>query len=124
MRFKVKTSDVEVLKKYGFHLPEKWLSSGALNGTNVSEGCMMDGCFYIYQMDEENPLKIAVEDEAENPLLTGWIDTRENRNTLWFDVIPWGTYHSGMDDLLLMMNMIYQLTIDGLLERIEEDETN
>lgn len=42
MRFKVKTSDVEVLNKYGFHLPEKWLSSGALKGTNVSEGCMMD----------------------------------------------------------------------------------
>lgn len=120
MKFKVKTSDVDTLKKYGFKLPEEWLASGALDGTNVSEYCMMDGCFYIFGMDEENPSKIAVEDEFGNPLLEGWVDTREGRNTLWFDITPWGTYHSGMDELLPMMNVIYQLTMDGLLERIDE----
>lgn len=120
MKFRVKTNDAEVLKKYGFKLPEEWLKSGLLEGTNVSKYCMMDGCFYIYQMDEEDSSKIAVEDEFKNPLLTGWIDTRNDRNTLWFDVIPWGTYHSGMDDLILMMDVIYELTLDGLLERIED----
>lgn len=121
MRFKVKTTDVEVLKKYGFKLPEEWLASGALDGTNVSEGCMMNGCLYMFGMDEEDPSKIAVEDEAGNPLIEGWIDTREDRNTLWFDVEPCGTYHISMDELLPMMDMIYQLTMDGLLERIDEE---
>lgn len=121
MRFKVNTSDVDVLKKYGFKLPEEWLACGALDGTNVSKYCMIDGCLYMFQMDEEDPSKIAVEDEFGNPLLEGWIDTRDGVNTLWFDVIPWGTYHSGMDDLLPMMELIYQLTKDGLLERIDEE---
>lgn len=120
MKFKVKTSDVDTLKKYGFKLPEEWLASGALDGTNVSKDCMMDGCFYLFKMDEEDPSKIAVEEDFTNPLLQGWIDTRDEDNTLWFDVTPWGTYHSEMDDLLPMMVVIYQLTMDGLLERIDE----
>lgn len=121
MKFKVKTSDAGALKIYGFKLPEEWLASGALDGTNVSEGCMIDGCFYIFGMDEENPSKIAVEYEVGNPLIEGWIDTREGRNTLWFDVEPCGTYHISMDELLPMMDVIYQLTKDGLLERDEEE---
>lgn len=120
MKFKVKTSDAEVLKKYGFKLPEEWLASGALDGTNVSEYCMMDGCFYMFKMDEDEPTKIAVETDFDNALLEGWIDTRNGNNTLWFDVIPWGTYHSGMSELLPMMDVIYQMTKDGLLERIEK----
>lgn len=55
---------------------------------------MMDGCFYLFKMDEEDPSKIAVEEDFANPLLQGWIDTRDEYNTLWFDVTPWGTYHS------------------------------
>lgn len=121
MKFKVKTSDVDTLKKYGFKLPEEWLASGALDGTNVSECCMIDGCLYVFGMDKEDPSKIAVEDEVGNPLIEGWIDTREGRNTLWFNAIPWGTYHIGMDELLPMMDVIYQLAIDGLLERIDEE---
>lgn len=122
MRFKVKTSDVDTLKKYGFKLPEEWLESGALDGTNVSDGCLMNGCFHMFKMDEENPSKIAVDDEVENPLLEGWIDTRDNRNILWFNVMPWGTYYSGMDELLPMMDVIYRMAKDGLLERIDEDD--
>lgn len=121
MRFKVKINDMEILKKYGFKLPEEWLASGELDGTNVTEGCMMDNCFYMFKMDGEDPSKIAVEDEFGNPLLEGWIDTRDGRNTLWFDVEPCGTYHTGMDELLPMMDMIYQLTMDGLLERIDKE---
>lgn len=121
MKFKVKTTDVEVLKKYGFRLPEEWLASGALEGTNVDEYCMIDGRFYMFRMDEEDTSKIAVEGEFGNPLLEGWIDTYDGRNTLWFDAIPLGTFHTGMDDLLPMMDVIYQLTKDGLLERIEEE---
>lgn len=117
MKFTVKKNDAEVLKKYGFKLPEEWISSGALDGTNVCRGCMLDNCYYIYQMDEENPSKIAVETDFGNPLLTGWIDTRDGRNTLWFDVVPWGTYHTGMDDLFLMMDIVHQLTLDGILEK-------
>lgn len=119
MKFKVKTTDIEVLKKYGFKLDREWLASGAFDDTNMDEHSLIGGCFYIYQMDEENPLKIAVDDDFGNPLLEGWIDTRNRNNTLWFDVIPYGTYHSCMDDLLLMMNVIYELTRDGLLERVE-----
>lgn len=121
MRFKIKTDDVEVLEKYGFKLPEEWLASGALEDTNVSEHCMMKGCFYIYQMDEENPSKIAVADEVGNPLFEAWIDTREGRNILWFSIRPFDSFYSSMDELLPMMDIIYQLTKDGLLERIENN---
>lgn len=123
MRFKVKTTDAEVLKKYGFKLPEEWLASGALDDANVNEYSMIDERFYIYQMDEEDPSKIATDDvDGGNPLIEGWIDIRNGSNTLWFDVTPCGTYHSSMEDLLTMMNVIYELTRDGLLERVEEDE--
>lgn len=120
MRFKVKTNNTEVLKKYGFKLPEEWLANGALDGTNVSEGCLIDGCFYMFGMDEEDPSKIAVESTG-NPIIEGWIDTREGRNTIWFDVEPYGTCHIGMYDLLPMIDVVYQLTMDGLLERIDEE---
>ena len=122
MIFKVKTNDKEILKKYGFMLPNEWLSSGALDGSNVDKYCMMDGCFYMYKMDEEEPSKIEVECDYRNPSLTGWIDTRDERNILWFDAVPNCTYHIGMDDLILMMDVIYQLIKDGLLERIDENE--
>lgn len=73
MKFRVKTNDAEVLKKYGFKLPEEWLKSGLLEGTYFGS------------------------------------------------ILPLGgTYHSGMDDLILMMDTIYQLTKDGLLERITD----
>lgn len=121
MKFIVKTNNADILKKYGFMLPEEWLASGAFDGTSASDGYMIEDCFYMFKMDEEYPSKIAVEEDFAYPLLQGWIDTRYGKNTLWFDAIPWGTFHSGMDDLLPMMDVIYQLTIDGLLERDEEE---
>ena len=119
MEFIINKKNFHRLKEYGFKLPEEWLTSGALEGTNVNEYCMMDGCYYIYLMDGENPFKIAVEDSG-NPLLEGWVDTRPGEyGILWFDAIPYCTYHVGMDDLEMMMDIIYRMTKEGILERID-----
>lgn len=116
MKFIVNKKDFHGLKEYGFKLPDEWLESGLLDETNIKD-CMMDNCYYTYLF--ESTSQIAVDDYG-NPLLMGWIDTRpKNYGILWFDVIPYCTYHAEMDDLEMMMDIIYKMTREGILKKSE-----
>lgn len=118
MRFRVKTNDEKILRKYGFKPREEWLDNGALYDTNVVN-YVRRNYFYLFKMDEENPSKVAVEENFQNALFEGVIDTN---NTLWFNIAPGESYRCGMNELLLMMDIIYQMTKDGILEKIEVNE--
>lgn len=56
-------------------------------------------------------------DEDGLPLTQAWIDTRDGKNLLWFEVVPNCTYHAEMSDLNLITDTVFALTQAGLVER-------
>lgn len=56
-------------------------------------------------------------DEYGNPRCQAWVD--ENR--LWFDVMPWGTYHAEMSDLDIVTDTVFALSLAGLIEKEDEN---
>lgn len=51
------------------------------------------------------------------PQVHAWIDTRDGKNSLWFDAAPCCTYHISMDELDLVTDTIFALAIAGLIEK-------
>lgn len=120
MKFIVDKKNFGRLKDFGFKLPDEWLTSVAFEGTNMTNECMIDNCYYAFLMDSENPSRISVDDYG-NPLLMGWVDTRpEEYGVLWFDAIPFCTYHVEMNDLEMMMDIIYSMTREGILKKMNK----
>ena len=57
--------------------------------------------------------------EDEIPMVHAWVDTRDGKNLLWFDVAPCCTYHVEMEELDMVTDTIFELTKAGLLEKNE-----
>lgn len=76
--------------------------------------------WHKFEMDPDNPTMPYLDDDG-NPLIQAWVDTRDGKNFLWFDVIPCCTYHAGMDDLNMITDTIFLMTTAGLLELVEEE---
>ena len=53
------------------------------------------------------------------PMAHAWIDTRDGKNLLWFDVAPCCTYHIEMEELDMVTETVFELTKAGLLEKSE-----
>lgn len=106
--------DLERLREFGFALGSEF----AIQSDFFTE--YFDGRGYQllwwhkFEMDPDNPTMPKLDDD-ELPLIHAWIDTRDGKNLLWFDVVPYG-YHAGMDELNLITDTVFALTQAGLIE--------
>lgn len=121
MRLRIKDGvDLNELRKFGFR-------TGAELSEDEDFEEFLSGCSYMndwwikYQMNPDFPDKVKVT-EDENPVCEAWVDTREGKNYLWFDVTPDCTYHASMDELELITETVFDLAMAGLIEKINEEE--
>ena len=110
---------LEELRKYGFELgrilKEKEPYSEILDGCSYKD----DLWLYFYIPIDEDSGEYVNDDCGLYHPVSAWVDTRDNKNILWFDTMPYCTYHMEMDELNPMVDIIYQLVSDGVLEKVE-----
>ena len=57
-------------------------------------------------------------DEDGCPAIHAWVDIRDGKNLLWFDVTPCCTYHASMSELDLITDTVFALAQAGLVEEV------
>lgn len=106
----------EVLKKHGFKTGKEWADAG--------ERCLgpgheyQHGWYHKFLMDEEEPEKIAYTDE-EYAIPRVQISVRTDEkfgNDIYVDCAPSCTYHIGGYEMDIVLETIYKLTKDRILE--------
>lgn len=106
---------LDELRKYGFR-PGAELESIH----PYTDLCLDSNWWYIHEfwLDEDGQPTETCEGDI-TPKVVCWIDTRNNENIIWFDTTPDGTYHIGMDDIMLISKVVYELTQAGLVELVK-----
>lgn len=123
MIFRIKNGvRLEDLRKYGFELGKILKNQSPYK--ELLEGCSYkdDWWLYFYIPVDEDTGEYLYDDNTErvSTPVSAWVDTRGNKNILWFDAIPECTYHIGMDELNPMVDIIFRLVSDGILEKVDD----
>lgn len=106
----------EELRKFGFKPGKEWADKG--------ERCL-EGVGYAYQhewwhkfkMEEANPNNIEYADDDYDQPSVSMCFRVGNGNDLYIDCVPRGTYHIGGSDLDIVSKTIYELTLEGIIEK-------
>lgn len=115
MSLKIKTSaDLERLREFGFVPGEELAHTPQFSEYFDGRGYQLPW-WHKFEEDPDNPGWPNC-DEDGLPLVHAWVDTRDEKNLLWFDVVPCCTYHAGMSDLDLITDTVLNLTRAGLIE--------
>lgn len=104
----------ERLREFGF-VPGYELAQRSQYTEYFNEREYQLSWWHKFETDSETGAPLL--DEYGNPRCQAWVD--ENR--LWFDVMPWGTYHAEMSDLDMVTDTVFALAQAGLLEKVVED---
>lgn len=112
MSLKLKSGvSLEQLRKFGFAPGDELAQYPAFRGQFEGAEYMLPW-WHIF-LCEDGHICLS---EDEVPLIHAWVDTRDGKNLLWFDVTPCCTYHAGMGELDLVTDRVFELTKAGLLE--------
>lgn len=95
----------EKLRDYDFKPMEEW----GEDGINVYP---RKGSYLIFMMDPDEGGVMYAEDDL--PMCYIEIDPETRR--LWCEAMPCCTYHIGGDELDIITDTIYKMTLDGILE--------
>lgn len=115
MSLKIKTgANLERLREFGFELGSALAKQPAFEEYFDGRGYQLPW-WHKFEEDPDNP-GFPNCDEDGLPLVHAWVDTRDGKNLLWFDVVPYCTYHAEMSDLNLITDTVLSLTRAGLIE--------
>lgn len=107
------------LRKYGFKTGKEWADQGerCLEGTGYE---YQHDWYHKFLMDEDNPGKILYADEEyDQPVVHIAIRIGENFDSdLYIDCTPSGSHHIGGSELDIVVEIIYDLVNDGLMEKV------
>ena len=123
MKFRIKDGvNLEDLRKYGFELGSVLKQQAPYD--EILMGCDYKDDWWLAMeipVDEDTgEFRPNYDDGDYRPTVEAWVDTRNGKNLLWFDATPECTYHIGMDELHFMVNIIYEMMLDGIIEKIED----
>lgn len=112
VQLKVKDDvNMEQLRQYGFKLGTEWKGERFLNGCDY-----MLSWWHKCSMDPDNPERVYyADDEYDQPMVHVCI--RDDR-TLYADVTPSCTYSVSGGELSALMETIYDMVHDGILEKV------
>lgn len=110
--------NLEVLRKYGFKTGKEYADAGerCLEGIGYE---YQHGWYHKFLTCEEDPNKIVYADE-ENDIPMVQISVRTEAkffNDVYVDCAPCYTYHIGGYDMDIVLETIFEMTRDGILER-------
>lgn len=115
MSLKIKTgADLERLREFGFAPGEELAQTPQFGEYFEGRGYQLPW-WHKFEEDPDRPGWPNC-DEDGLPLVHAWVDTRDGKNLLWFDVVPCCTYHAEMSDLDLITDTVLGLTRAGLIE--------
>ena len=115
MSLKIKAGvDLERLREFGFALGSEL--SERPEYADIFRGCEYQfPWWHKFEMDLDDPVRPNLDDNGL-PLVHAWVSPCGGENLLWFDVVPYCTYHAGMNDLNLITGTVFALTQAGLIE--------
>ena len=112
-----KDTDIEQLRAFGFALGEELAERPDFANYFIGREYQLSW-WHKCNADRASDTGAPDIDEDGNPTAHAWVDTRDGKNLLWFDVVPCCTYHAGMSDLNLVTDTVFALTQAGLVEEV------
>lgn len=102
--------DLKRLRQYGFKPGNEWKDERFLNGCDY-----MLPWWHKCSMDPDNPECVYYsDDDYDQPMVH--ICIRDDR-TIYADLTPECTYHVGGSELSVLMETVYDMVRDGILEK-------
>ena len=110
--------NLEALREYGFRTGKEYADAGerCLMGAGHTEE---QNWYHKFLMDKDEPARIAyVNDSYPLPAIRVSIRTGDGfQNDLWVECIPCCTYHICGDEMAPVLETVYAMARDGLLEK-------
>lgn len=108
--------DLRTLENYGFEVGRNFIDRGERCICNESE----HKDYWKFSMCEDEPENVLyADDDFDQAMVSIQVQSSAN-NRLLIECVPSGTYHISMDELDVITDTLYDMILDGVVEKITD----